>query len=84
MLDAAGEKVVTFRTLDIGGDKALPYMNRLDEENPALGWRAMRIVVDRPALLRMQLRAMLRAAAGRDLRVMLPMVSTIAGIRFGP
>ena len=76
VLDAAGEKPVTFRTLDIGGDKALPYMKHLDEENPALGWRAVRIGLDKPALLRMQLRAMLRAAAGRDFRVMLPMVST--------
>ena len=83
VLDAAGEKIVTFRTLDIGGDKTLPYMSRLDEENPALGWRAMRIMVDRPALLRMQLRAMLRAAAGRDLRVMLPMVSTIQEFALG-
>ena len=77
VLDAAGDRPVTFRTLDIGGDKVLPYMKRLEEENPALGWRAMRIGLDRPALLRMQLRALLRAAAGRDLRVMLPMVSTV-------
>ena len=78
VLDAAGAKPVTFRTLDIGGDKVLPYMKGLEEENPALGWRALRIALDRPALLRLQLRAMLRAAAGRDLRVMLPMVSTVA------
>jgi phosphotransferase system enzyme I (PtsP) len=77
VLDAAGECPVTFRTLDIGGDKVLPYMKGLEEENPALGWRAIRIGLDRPALLRTQLRAMLRAAAGRDLRVMIPMVSTI-------
>ena len=78
VLEGAGDRPVTFRTLDIGGDKVLPYMNGLEEENPALGWRAIRIGLDRPALLRGQLRAMIRAAAGRDLRVMLPMVSTVA------
>jgi phosphotransferase system enzyme I (PtsP) len=77
VLEAAGDRPVTFRTLDIGGDKMLPYMKRLDEENPALGWRAIRIGLDRPALLRTQLRAMLRAAAGRELRVMIPMISTV-------
>ncbi|MFZ1965467.1 MAG: phosphoenolpyruvate--protein phosphotransferase [Roseiarcus sp.] len=77
VLEAAGDRSVTFRTLDIGGDKLLPYMKRLDEGNPALGWRAIRIGLDRPALLRTQLRAMLRAAAGRELRVMIPMISTV-------
>ena len=76
-LEAAGDLPVTFRTLDIGGDKILPYMKGLEEENPALGWRALRIGLDRPALLRMQFRAFVRAAAGRDLRVMAPMVSTV-------
>ena len=74
VLDAAGERPVTFRTLDIGGDKVLPYMKGPEEENPALGWRAIRIGLDKPALLRTQLRAMLRAGAGRELRIMLPMV----------
>ena len=78
VLDAAGERPVTFRTLDIGGDKVLPYMKGEEEENPALGWRAIRIGLDRPALLRLQMRAMVRAAAGRRLRVMIPMVSTVA------
>ncbi|MBV8650537.1 MAG: phosphoenolpyruvate--protein phosphotransferase, partial [Alphaproteobacteria bacterium] len=77
VLDAAGDRPVTFRTLDIGGDKVLPYMKGLEEENPALGWRAIRIGLDRPALLRTQLRAMLRAAAGRELRIMIPMVSSV-------
>ncbi|MGD0762650.1 MAG: phosphoenolpyruvate--protein phosphotransferase [Roseiarcus sp.] len=77
VLDAAGDRSVTFRTLDIGGDKLLPYMKRLDEGNPALGWRAIRIGLDRPALLRTQLRALLRSAAGRELRVMIPMISTV-------
>jgi phosphotransferase system enzyme I (PtsP) len=77
ILDAAGDRPVTFRTLDIGGDKLLPYMKGADEQNPALGWRALRIGLDRPALLRMQFRAFIRAAAGRDLRIMAPMVSTV-------
>ncbi|MDH8297488.1 phosphoenolpyruvate--protein phosphotransferase, partial [Klebsiella pneumoniae] len=70
VLDAAGDKPVTFRTLDIGGDKALPYMDTIVEENPALGWRAIRLGLDRPGLLRGQIRALLRAASGRYLRVM--------------
>src|SRR6202789_3447863 len=78
VLDAAGERPVTFRTLDIGGDKVLPYMKGEEEENPALGWRAVRIGLDRPALLRLQMRAMVRAAAARRLRIMIPMVSHVA------
>src|SRR5579871_2617563 len=81
ILDAAGDRPVTFRTLDIGGDKLLPYMKGLEEENPALGWRALRIGLDRPPLLRMQFRAFIRAAAGRALRVMAPMVSTVEEYR---
>ena len=75
VMDLVPDRPVTFRTLDIGGDKVLPYMLRLDEENPALGWRALRIGLDRPALLRSQLRAMLRAGAGREVRIMFPMVA---------
>jgi phosphotransferase system, enzyme I, PtsP len=77
VLDAAGDLPVTFRTLDIGGDKVLPYMRNYEEENPALGWRAIRLGLDRPGLLRSQVRAMLRAAAGRDLRIMFPMVAAV-------
>ena len=77
VLDAAGEKPVTFRTLDIGGDKVLPFMRNFEEENPALGWRAIRLGLDRPGLLRSQIRALLRAASGRDLHVMFPMIATI-------
>ena len=77
VLDAAGQKPVTFRTLDIGGDKVLPYMRNIDEENPALGWRAIRLGLDRPGLLRSQIRALLRAAGGRDLKIMFPMVATV-------
>jgi phosphotransferase system enzyme I (PtsP) len=76
VLSTAGDRPVTFRTLDIGGDKILPYMRAPEEENPALGWRAVRIGLDRPALLRTQIRALIRAAAGRDLRMMIPMVSS--------
>ena len=77
VLAEAGDKPVTFRTLDIGSDKVLPYMTKVEEENPALGWRAIRIGLDRPGLLRMQLRSLLRAAAGRELRIMFPMIATI-------
>ena len=78
VLDAAGEKPVIFRTVDIGGDKALPYLHHEDllaEENPAMGWRALRIALDREGLMKAQSRALLEAAAGRTLSVMFPMVS---------
>jgi phosphotransferase system enzyme I (PtsP) len=71
----AGDKPVIFRTLDIGGDKVLHYLRQPKEENPAMGWRAVRMGLDRPALLRTQVRALLRGAAGHELRVMIPMVS---------
>ena len=77
VLDTAGKKPVTFRTLDIGGDKVLPYMRNVEEENPALGWRAIRLGLDRPGLLRSQVRALLRAAGGRELRVMFPMIAMV-------
>jgi phosphotransferase system enzyme I (PtsP) len=77
VLDAAGRRPVTFRTLDIGGDKVLPYMRNFEEENPALGWRAIRLGLDRPGLLRSQIRAMLRASGGRVLRVMFPMIAMV-------
>ncbi|HLL27850.1 MAG TPA: phosphoenolpyruvate--protein phosphotransferase [Xanthobacteraceae bacterium] len=78
VLETAGSKPVTFRTLDVGGDKLPPYMRNIDEENPALGWRAIRLSLDRPALLRSQLRALLEAASQRELRIMFPMVATVA------
>ncbi len=78
VLDAVPDRPVTFRTLDIGSDKVLPYMAKIEEENPALGWRAIRIGLDRPGLLRVQLRAMLKAGAGRDLRIMFPMIANVA------
>ncbi|WP_067254467.1 phosphoenolpyruvate--protein phosphotransferase [Methylobacterium sp. CCH7-A2] len=77
VLDQAQGRPVTFRTLDIGGDKVLPYMERVEEENPALGWRAIRIGLDKPRLLRAQIRALLRAGSGRDMKIMLPMIATV-------
>ncbi|MGI2034992.1 phosphoenolpyruvate--protein phosphotransferase [Rhizobium panacihumi] len=71
---------VTFRTLDIGGDKVVPYFRAHDEENPALGWRAIRLSLDRPGLLRTQLRALLRASAGSELKMMVPMVTEVSEI----
>lgn len=82
VLRGAKDKPVTFRTLDIGGDKVVPYMRGQEEENPALGWRAVRLSLDRPGLMRTQLRALLRAAADSELRVMLPMITEISEIRY--
>ncbi|OQP85197.1 phosphoenolpyruvate--protein phosphotransferase [Rhizobium rhizosphaerae] len=81
VLKQAAGKPVTFRTLDIGGDKVVPYFRAAEEENPALGWRAIRLSLDRPGLLRTQLRALLRAAAGLELRLMLPMVTEVAELK---
>jgi phosphotransferase system, enzyme I, PtsP len=78
VLDRAGGRPVVFRTLDIGGDKQLPYFRDVPEENPAMGWRAIRVGLDRPGMLRRQLRALIRAADGRDLSVMFPMVAEVA------
>jgi phosphotransferase system enzyme I (PtsP) len=80
VLAAAGSRPVTFRTLDIGGDKVLPYLRTWHEENPAMGWRAVRLGLDRPGLMRVQIRALMHAAAGRELRVMLPMVTEVSEI----
>ena len=78
ILDAAEGKPVVFRTLDIGGDKPVSFLKRDDEANPALGWRAIRIAFDRPALLRYQVRALLKAAEGRELSIMFPMISDVS------
>jgi len=75
VLDAAMGRRVAFRTLDIGSDKVLPYMKQVDEPNPAMGWRAIRVGLDRPGVLRMQLQALIRAARGRPLTVMFPFVA---------
>ncbi len=78
ILDAADGKPVTFRTLDIGGDKPVSFLKRDDEANPALGWRAIRIAFDRPALLRYQVRALLKASEGRELNIMFPMITDVS------
>ncbi|MEA3263163.1 MAG: phosphoenolpyruvate--protein phosphotransferase [Pseudomonadota bacterium] len=78
VLDAAGDKPVVFRTVDIGGDKVLPYLRHNDgetEENPAMGWRALRVALERGGLLKVQARSLLEAAGGRTLNVMFPMVT---------
>ncbi|GGG73016.1 phosphoenolpyruvate--protein phosphotransferase [Salipiger pallidus] len=75
VMDAAGDTPVIFRTLDIGSDKVLPYMKPNDEPNPALGWRAIRVGLDKPGVMRMQMQALLRAAEGRPLNVMFPFVA---------
>jgi phosphotransferase system enzyme I (PtsP) len=81
VLDAAAGRPVAFRTLDLGGDKLLPDAEAMSEANPAMGWRSLRVGLDRPAVLRRQLRALLRAADGRPLSVMFPMVATIGEFR---
>jgi len=78
VMDAAGDKPVVFRTVDIGGDKTLPYLRHdgvEDEENPAMGWRALRVALERDGLLKVQARALLEAAGGRTLNVMFPMIA---------
>ncbi len=77
VLDAAGDRPVVFRTVDIGGDKAVPYLQGGGEadENPAMGWRALRLALGRPTLMKVQARALLEAGAGRTVSIMFPMVS---------
>lgn len=77
VLDAANGKRVVFRTLDIGSDKVLPYMKPQDEPNPALGWRAIRVGLDKPGVMRMQLQALIRGAEGRSLSVMFPFIAQL-------
>lgn len=81
VLDAAGDRPVVFRTLDLGADKALPGLAHPVEENPAMGWRSLRLGLDRPALLRRQARALLLGAGGRRLVIMFPMVANVAEFR---
>ncbi|MFV0296406.1 MAG: putative PEP-binding protein, partial [Hyphomicrobiaceae bacterium] len=78
VLKVANGKPVVFRTLDIGGDKVLPYFRQPAEENPSMGWRAIRMAIDRPAVFRLQVRAMMKAAPGKVLHIMVPMVSAAA------
>ena len=77
LIDRAGNKSVVFRSLDVGSDKLLPYWNDMNEDNPAIGWRSIRITLDRRAILRKQMKAFLRAAAGRELSVMFPMIASL-------
>ena len=77
LLNAADGKKVIFRSLDVGSDKLLPYWKNIDEENPAIGWRSIRITLDRKAILRKQMRAFIRAASGQELYVMFPMISDL-------
>lgn len=77
VFEQAGDRPVVFRTLDIGGDKLLPYLPHAAEDNPTMGWRAIRIGLDRPAMLREQLRALIRAAEGRHLHVQFPMIAEL-------
>ena len=81
ILDKADGLPVNFRTLDIGSDKVLPYLKQSHEANPALGWRAIRIGLDRPVILKMQAQALMRASKGRALRVMFPMVADLDEFR---
>jgi phosphotransferase system, enzyme I, PtsP len=78
VLKIACAKPVVFRTLDVGGDKVLPYWDDFGGENPAMGWRAIRVSLDRPVLLRHQIRALIRASSGGDLRIMFPMVAEVS------
>ncbi|MEH7827255.1 phosphoenolpyruvate--protein phosphotransferase [Gemmobacter denitrificans] len=81
VMEAAKGRPVAFRTLDIGSDKVLPYMKPQDEPNPAMGWRAIRVGLDKRGVLRMQVQALIRAAAGRPLTVMFPFVSELSEFR---
>jgi phosphotransferase system enzyme I (PtsP) len=81
VIEHAGERPVVFRTLDVGGDKVLPYLAKHPEENPAMGWRAIRISLDRPALLKVQLRALLQASEGKVLHLMFPMIAEVDEFR---
>lgn len=81
VVDQAQGAPITFRTLDIGGDKIIPYMWRVQDENPVLGWRAIRVSLDKPAILRQQVRALMRANEGRELRLLFPMISDVTEYR---
>lgn len=81
VFDQLGDKKITFRTFDVGGDKVLPYIRATKEENPALGWRAIRMALDRPGIFRHQIRALLMAARGHELNIMFPMITDIFEFR---
>jgi len=81
IIEQANGKPVVFRTLDIGADKVLPYLRQPKEDNPAMGWRSIRMALDRPALLRLQLRALLIAGAGQAMKIMFPMIADVEEYR---
>jgi phosphoenolpyruvate-protein phosphotransferase len=81
VLEIMGSRPVVVRTLDVGGDKPLPYLDLGQEANPFLGWRALRMCLDRPDFFKTQLRALLRAGCGHDLRLMFPMVADVSEVR---
>jgi phosphotransferase system, enzyme I, PtsP len=81
IIEQANGKPVVFRTLDIGADKVLPYLRQPREDNPAMGWRSIRMALDRPALLRLQVRALLMAGAGRVMKIMFPMIADVEEYR---
>jgi len=80
-LEIMGDRPVIIRTLDAGGDKDIPYLDRGNEANPFLGWRAIRVCLDMPEMFNTQLRALLRASYGHNLRIMFPMIATIEEVR---
>ena len=81
VMTAARGKKLAFRTLDVGSDKILPYLRRTDEPNPALGWRAIRLALDKRGIMRMQLQALIRGAQGRPISIMFPLVADLSEFR---
>ncbi len=81
IIEQAKGKPITFRTLDIGGDKVVPYMWRIQDENPVLGWRAIRVTLDKPSIFHQQVRALIHASQGKELRLLFPMISELSEYR---
>ncbi len=81
IFDVMGERPVVIRTIDVGGDKELPYIDLGHEDNPFLGWRAIRMCLDNPDFFKTQLRAILRASVGHDIRIMFPMIAAVSEVR---
>lgn len=78
LMTKANDKKVIFRSLDVGSDKLLPYWSNLGEENPAIGWRSIRITLDRRAILKKQLKAFIKATEGKELNIMFPMIANLS------
>ncbi len=81
IIEQIKDQPVTFRTLDIGGDKVLPYMWRIHDENPVMGWRAIRVALDKPAILRQQVRALIHASHGKEVRLLFPLITDLSEYR---